>query len=282
MRSNIFTIQDYTNSNDAVMDVWIEELRREARNRVNRNNFDIPAFENELDFDIIQRINNDDELLNFRVGIMLNLAESIPVCDPNTHNFILRFCDIESITRISEILRLPSNFNNYGPILNLILLGVVNDATLNPVIQELLALIQELRVDMEDRIDINVELNEAQEKVNEELDNILEDTKEKQDKLDEEGSRERSNYLNRINWRSIARRAGVVFIGALAMYAGSPYVGPTLGLIGERLMESNNQISDRPWSIPWSRNSEISWETVSRSFWTSWGLFAQYMKGKDN
>lgn len=72
-------------------------------------------------------------------------------------------------------------------------------------------------------------------------------------------------------------RSGMILAAGTATYFGGSQLG-SLASFGMRILQDLEPTSN---TVSNSRESRITWNDVSGSFWGSWGLFARYMGRRD-
>lgn len=283
MQSHIRTLSDLTGANQSRMielppqpmdgsEIWIRELRNEARNRVRENSNQIPYIPNNLDARIIQNINSDDELSDFRTGIILNIMENR--CDPGLAAFLIRNGGLTDLEPINRILNLTINYENYSPLINLLLLSITGDSQISGVISDLNVTMRGLYAENEIQANIIPEIREIRAETHENLDQNQRETEERLNTIHERGDNERSRIFSTIPWSTYMRRAGSLILSVGGIYYAGPLLGPLMTHIGARMLPP--QLPTGNYILPNLFDSRPRWNEVSTHFYESWNLFFRF------
>lgn len=267
--SNIRTIQDYSSNETSSFEQreWLNALREEASTRSRHGDSRIPYMENQLDSVMLERVNSNPELEDFRIGIIQNIAENR--CDPNAVPFLIEQLNGEETTAVHGLVGSPVSLGNYFSIINLILVGSIGVENPYVVIQDIFSNMAEANPD------VTVEINRNVEVANSDIDRNVTESEGRIDSITEENNEIRSRILNRINMGTLLRRSGILLVTTLIGYQTTPIIS---ALLGQRLLSRVG--GSGPMTTPSSHGEIANWEDVSSAFWTSWGLFFNFMSGR--
>lgn len=169
-----------------------------ASRRIDEGDNRIPFIKNALDSDVIDRINKDDSLADFRLGIVLNLKEG--TCDPNVQPFILGRLDNSDLIEAS----LAPGKKNYHPLINTALLTAGLDC-------DIANSLDEVRKNVDVEVLVRDMLAEQETGVGEQETGVG----------DASSRFSVSNLFENIKWGEVAKIAGLITLGAI----GSSWLG---------------------------------------------------------
>lgn len=215
-----------------------DDLREIARERLNNDDLRLPIRTNAEGLPVgdVQEIRNLNENLDEDTIRRTLTAISENRFDSEILRSIISNISVETLDRTRNILSQPNyDLTSLTPILNTIIYANIGFYDFHSSTTNLANLLAELNLPP-DLYENNLE--EAEEIINENTNEANNSSEERNAAY----SRERSNILSSLNWRTILRRGGTLLVTGVATYLGAPYMGP-LANIGMRLLENSPNLS---------------------------------------
>lgn len=269
-------------------EVWTEQFRTEARNRLitdNENYGRLPVLTSVqnnnaevIDVSLVESFNQDSNVLNTRLSILENIANGHQI-DGIAHTLI-NYASNDLVRSMTQAMQANTASLDYSTVIN-----VVNYAVFG--LDDTSEGLQAIYAALNHRISPSAVLEESGVDLNairREMDNLDHMDVTEADSERDNHNRNR-NQLASISWFTMIRRGTALLGGIAGTYFGAPFITPALrwvgGAIGRSIMSDNPVPTEltrfRSESSRSLSSDDPSWTDVSAATGEAWKLFFNWL-----